>query len=122
MKDERRKSPRVKLEKPVAASVRTYASGQVVEVSAGGLLMRVRKKLPAGTVYVMCLAFADGEVKACGTVRRCWLVGFETNEEADRVRVYHVALEFEKPIPEIVGRFRPGDALQIHMESTDDKG
>ena len=64
MKDERRKSPRLKLEKPVAASVKANVSGEVLEVSPGGLLMRVRKKLPAATAYLIGLAFTDGEVLA----------------------------------------------------------
>jgi hypothetical protein len=122
MKDERRKNPRLKLEKPVAASVRAYVSGQVLDVSSGGLLMRVRKKLPVGAAYALRLAFADGEVTACGSVRRCWLSGFETDEEGDRVRVYQAALEFDHPVPELVGRFRPGDVLQVTLERSDGQG
>ena len=120
MKNERRKNPRLKLEKPVAASVRAYVSGQVLDVSSGGLLMRVRKKLPVATAYLVRLAFADGEVAIRGVVRRCWLAGFETDEEGDRVRVYQAALEFDHPVPELVGRFRPGDVLQVYLDSAQD--
>jgi PilZ domain len=116
MKDERRKSPRLKLDKPVAATVRAYISGQVLDVSSGGLLMRVRKKLAVGEAYAMRLAFPDGEVELRGTVRRCWLAGFETDEEADRVRAYYAGLEFERSVPELVGRFRPGDVLKVYLD------
>jgi len=122
MKNERRKSPRLKLEKPIAASVRAYVSGQVLDVSSGGLLMRIRKKLPVATAYLIRLAFADGEVEVRGAVRRCWLAGFETDEEGDRVRAYKAALEFDHPVPELAGRFRPGDALKVSVERSDDQG
>jgi hypothetical protein len=116
MMEERRKTPRLKLEKPVAAKVRTFVSGQMLDVSAGGLLMRVRKPLAVGTVYAMRLVFPDAQVEVFGTVRRCWLAGFDTDEEGDRVRAYNAGLEFDTATPELVGRFRPGDALQIHLE------
>ena len=119
MAEERRRSPRHKLEEPVAADVRTFLPGQVQEVSATGLLMRVRKPLAAGTVYAMRLVFPDAEVEVRGTVRRCSLVGFDTDEMGDRVRAYGAAIEFDAPAPELVGRFRPGDALQIHLEAGD---
>ena len=117
MNDERRRSPRLKLEEPVAAKVRTYVSGLVLDVSESGLLMRVGKPLAPGTAYAMRLAFPDGEAEVLGTVKRCSLAGFDNDEDGDRVRTYHAAIEFEKRAPDLIGRFRPGDALQIHMES-----
>lgn len=116
MAEERRRSPRQRLGEPVTARVRTFVGGEIQEVSATGLLMRVRKPLAVGTVYAMRLVFPDAEVEVCGTVRRCSLVGFDTDEEGDRVRAYGAAIEFDAPAPELVGRFRPGDALQVHME------
>lgn len=116
MSDERRKSPRVKLEEPAAASVRAYILGQVFDISSGGILLRVRKRLAVGAVYNMRLAFKDGETEVLGTVRRCSFSGFETDEEADRVRVYDVALEFGGPLPELATRFRPGEAIQVRLE------
>ena len=117
MSDDRRKSPRVKLEKPAAASVRAYILGQVLNISSGGLFLRVRKRLAVGAVYNMRLAFADGEAEVLGTVRRCFLSGFETDDDADRVRVYDAALEFDGQLPELVARFHPGEALQVRLES-----
>jgi len=118
MASERRRSPRVHLEKPSAASIRTYILGQVLNVSSGGLLLRVRKRLAIGAVYNMRLAFKDGDAEVLGTVRRCSLAGFETDDEADRVRVYEAALEFEGPLPKLVARFHPGEALQVRLEAS----
>jgi hypothetical protein len=116
MSDERRRSTRVHLEKPAAASVRTYILGQVLNVSSGGIFLRVRKRLLVGAVYTMRLSFPEGAVELLGTVRRSTLAGFETDEDADRVRVYDSALEFEGPLPELMARFRPGQALQVRLE------
>lgn len=121
MAEDRRRSPRRKLDEPVTAKVRTFVGGQIQEVSSTGLLMRVRKPLAVGTVYAMRLVFPDAEVEIFGTVRRCSLVGFDTDEEGDRVRAYGAAIEFDFPTPELAGRFRPGDALQICLEPGGDR-
>lgn len=116
MRNERRRSPRTKLEKPAAASVRAFISGQVLDVSAGGLRLRLPKKLPAGIFCVLRLALGDGEVEVRGSVRRCWLEGFENDEDGDRVRVYQAAIEFDRPVPKLAGRFSPGDSLVVSLE------
>ena len=116
MKDERRKSPRLKLEKPAAAKRRTFVSAEVLDVSADGLLMRVRKPLSAGTSYALRFKGADCEIEVHGTVRRCWLVGFETDENADRVRVYCAALEFGQPVPKLAQSCGAGNEIQVQME------
>lgn len=116
MSDDRRRSPRVRLEKPAAASVRAHILGQVLNISSSGIFLRVRKRLMIGAVYNMRLAFQDGAAEVLGTVRRCTLAGFETDEDADRVRVYDTALEFEGPLPQLVARFHTGDALQVRLE------
>ena len=69
----------------------------------------------------MRLAFPEGDVEVIGTIRRSWLAGFETDEDGDRVRVYHSALEFERSTPELVGRFRPGESLKVHMQGDADE-
>jgi hypothetical protein len=119
MADDRRKSPRFKLEEPMAAKVRTYVSGQVLDVSISGLRMRVRKPLGPGTGYVMRLAFPERDFEVTGIVKRCSLSGFDTDENGDRVRTYDVAMEFDRPAPDLMGRFRPGDALPIRVDAND---
>ncbi len=114
---ERRKSQRLRLIAPLAAKVRTFASAQVVDVSEGGILLRIRKPLPAGAVYEMRLQLPSGEVSVRGMVRRCWLVGFETDEEGDRVRSHHAAMEFTAPAPELLGRIPTEFTLQISVEA-----
>jgi hypothetical protein len=116
MEEERRKFDRLKPDKPVAAKVRAFVPGKVVDVSAEGLLIRVQKRLAVGAVYAMQLAFPGREIAVRGTVNRCELVGFDTNDEADRVRAYHAALVFEHLVPELTGRLRPGDVLDVRME------
>jgi len=113
---DRRKSERVKLKKPVSARLATYASGRVVDVSPQGISVKVRKRLKVGSVYRLAIAFPEMKLEMLGTVKRCPLAGFETDEDADRVRVYHAALEFEKELSELAGRFKPGDALEVSME------
>ncbi len=62
MEEERRKFDRLKPDKPVAAKVRAFVPGKVVDVSAEGLLIRVQKRLAVGAVYAMQLAFPGTEI------------------------------------------------------------
>jgi hypothetical protein len=116
MTDERRKSKRIKLAKPAEARLRTFISAQVLDISADGLLMRVRKPLSAGASYGLRFTSPLGEIEVRGTVRRCWLVGFETDENADRVRVYSAALEFGQPVPKLAQAFGAGLPVTVQME------
>lgn len=116
MDEERRKNERVKLGKPVSARLKTYASGSVIDVSPEGMSIKVRKRLEIGSLFRLEIAFPDLKLETFGTVKRCPLAGFETDEEADRVRVYHAAFQFERPLAELAGRFNPGDALEVSME------
>jgi hypothetical protein len=114
---ERRRSQRLQLIAPLTAKVRSFTSAQVVDVSEGGLLLRIQKPLPHGALYEMRLELPAGETIVHGVVRRCWLVGFETDEEGDRVRSHLAALEFTPPAPELLGRIPPEFTLQISVES-----
>ncbi len=116
MEEERRKFERLRLDRPVDASLHALIGGKILDVSADGLLVRVQKRLDVGETYAVRLVFADDEVDVTGTVRRCRLAGFETDGEADRVRAYLAALEFERPVPGLTSRFRPGEALDVRME------
>lgn len=116
MKDERRRSKRLKLEKPAPAKLRTFVSAEVLDVSTDGLLMRVRKPLSAGAPYTLRFTSPLGEIEVSGTVRRCWLVGFETDENADRIRVYSAALEFGQPVPKLAQAFGAGIHVTVQME------
>jgi len=116
MTQERRRSPRRKPEGVVPVQIRTYLPCQVVDLSAEGILIRVRKPLPAGTSFGLKLSLASGEVEVASTSRHCRLAGFETDEEKDRVRVYEVGLEFQCPVPDLLRAHRPGDAVSASLQ------
>ena len=120
MKDEHRRNPRLKPGEPVPAKVPIYVTGEILDLSESGLLMRVRRHLAPGSFHTMRLVFADGEVEVSGRVRRCELAGFDTDEEGDRVRSYKAALEFARPAPELVGRLRPGEGPQVRLEQNNE--
>lgn len=115
MSEERRRSPRRKPETPVPAQIRTYLACQVVDLSAQGILLRVRKPLHRDTPFFVKLTLARGEAEVRAIVRHCRLVGFDTDEEGDRVRAYEAGLEFDGPVPEPILLHRPGDALSATL-------
>lgn len=116
MSGERRKTPRLTLEKPAAAKVHTCVSGRVLEIGSKGLSMTVRKPMDVGSAHALRLSFPEGGVEVSGVVRRCSLTGFETDENADRVRVYKAAIEFQNAPPELLERLRGGVPLQVEVD------
>lgn len=116
MRDERRRNPRRKPDEPVPAQLRTYAPCQVVDLSEGGILLRVPKPLRRGAAVSLKLELSGVEVEVTAVARHSRLVGFDTDEEGDRVRAYEVGLEFQGPPPEPVLAHRPGDALSAAMQ------
>jgi len=116
MNQERRRSPRRKPDVPVPAQIRSYLPCQVLDLSTEGVLLRVRKPLRSGAPFWLRLTLAAGEVELAARARHCRLVGFDTDEEADRVRAYEVGLEFERPVPELLRSHRPGDAVSASLQ------
>lgn len=115
MSEEKRRSPRKKPDEPVPAQIRTFVPCQVVDLSEGGILLRVRKPLRRGATFFLKLQLSGVEVELAAIARHCRLVGFDTDEEGDRVRAYEVGLEFQNPIPEPVLAHHQGDPLSVTL-------
>jgi hypothetical protein len=73
-----------------------YSSeARLANVSVGGALIHVTKRLHIGQEYVLTLGGGDSAITLKATVTRERLAGFEKNEKEESVPRYEVGLQFE---------------------------
>jgi hypothetical protein len=114
---ERRRHPRLVLDELVwleSARLRQGPPVTIVDLSAGGALLEVEEKLPAGSIQSLEISGPATEIVVLVDVLRCRPIG-------DGGSMYRIACRFPRPIdlpeaPSPVAKLRPADSAHPALE------
>ena len=97
---ERRAVPRLELQKPLPARVKTFLPARIVDISSRGAQLELATSLRPKVPCDLRIQIEGGDIVVHGTVRRCRAWGFGLDEKDQRVLLYRAGIEFEQPVPE----------------------
>jgi len=103
---ERRSSPRITPQRPVAAKVKASIPARVLDISAQGMQIELDTSLCPNVTCELRIILDDGDVNLRATVRRCRAWGFGLGDKDQRVLVYRAGIEFGEIPPECLDRLR----------------
>lgn len=97
---ERRAVPRVELQKPLQARVKTFLPARIVDISSRGAQLELATSLRPEVPCDLRIQLETGDIVVHGIVRRCRAWGFGLDEKDQRVLLYRAGIEFEEAAPE----------------------
>jgi hypothetical protein len=97
---ERRAVPRLELQKPLPARVKTFLPARIVDISSRGAQLELATSLRPQVPCDLRIQLEGGDIVVHGMVRRCRAWGFGLDEKDQRVLLYRAGIEFEQPVPE----------------------
>jgi hypothetical protein len=97
---ERRAVPRVELQKPLQARVKTFLPARIVDISSKGAQLELATSLRPEVPCDLRIQLESGDIVVHAIVRRCRAWGFGLDEKDQRVLLYRAGIEFEEAAPE----------------------
>jgi hypothetical protein len=104
MPGERRAVPRVELQDPAKAKVKSALPARILDISSQGAQLEVITLLRPGVTCDLRIQANDGELSLRAVVRRCKAWGFALDEREERILLYRAGVEFDDPSPEDMAR------------------
>jgi hypothetical protein len=101
---ERRAVPRLELQKPLPARVKTFLPARIVDISSRGAQLELATSLRPKVPCDLRIQIEGGDIVVHGMVRRCRAWGFGLDEKDQRVLLYRAGIEFDQPVPEALSK------------------
>jgi len=101
---ERRAVPRLELQKPLPARVKTFLPARIVDISPRGAQLELATSLRPKVPCDLRIQIEGGDIVVHGMVRRCRAWGFGLDEKDQRVLLYRAGIEFDQPVPEALSK------------------
>jgi hypothetical protein len=99
---ERRAVPRLELQKPLPARVKTFLPARIIDISSRGAQLELATSLRPEVPCDLRIQLESGDIVVHAIVRRCRAWGFGLNEKDQRVLLYRAGIEFDEPAPEAI--------------------
>jgi hypothetical protein len=114
---ERRAVPRLELQKPMPARVKTFLPARIVDISSRGAQIELATSLRPQVPCDLRIQREGGDIVVHGMVRRCRAWGFGLDEKDQRVLLYRAGIEFDQPAPEALTKM-----IAKVMDAASEKG